>query len=208
MASASEVQGDITLDSRITKKSVPPAVYDLRGMSQGEKHERVKSVSKFSHIAVWLEGESNAAPPIAATMRQVDLRFDPELLIVPTGSKVLFPNFDPLFHNIFSLSPTQPFDLGYYEKGKTREVVFSHSGIVQIYCHVHPEMYGVVVVTPSCWTARPSEGGTFAFTGVAPGKYRVVVWQRSGGLVHKNISVPSSGAVRVSFRLPLGDEDQ
>jgi plastocyanin len=207
-AAASDVQGNITLDSRITKKTVPPAVYELRGMALREKRERANDVSKFGHIAVWLEGESVTATPITATMRQIDLRFDPDLLIVPIGSKVLFPNFDPVFHNIFSLSATHPFDLGYYEKGKTRELVFSRSGIVQIYCHVHPEMYGVVVVTPSSWTARPSEDGTFAFTGVAPGKYRVVVWQRSTGLVHKSIAVPSSGAVRVTFRLPMDDENQ
>jgi plastocyanin len=207
-AAASEVQGNITLDSRITKKRVPPAVYDLRGMAPHEQRESAKDFSRFGHIAVWLEGESGAAAPITATMRQIGLRFDPDLLIVPTGSKVMFPNFDQVFHNIFSLSPTQHFDLGYYEKGKTREVVFSRSGIVQIYCHVHPEMYGIVVVTPSSWTARPSEDGAFAFTGVAPGKYRVVVWQRSSGLVHKSISVPSSGAVRVSFRLPVDDENQ
>jgi plastocyanin len=205
---ASEVQGDIRLDSRITKSRVPPAVYDLRGMAPHEKRQKSGNVSKFGHIAVWLEGESISAAPISATMRQSDLHFDPDFLIVPTGSKVLFPNFDPLFHNIFSLSPTQPFDLGYYEKGKSREIVFSRSGIVQIYCHVHPEMYGVVVITPSSFAARPSEDGTFAFTGIAQGKYKCFVWQRSTGLVHKSISVPSNGAVRVSFTLPMDDEGQ
>ena len=95
-------------------------------------------------------------------MQQRNLRFDPDLLIVPTGSKVLFPNLDPVFHNIFSLSRTQTFDLGYYAEGKSREVVFSRPGIVQVYCHVHPEMYGVVVVTPSRWSFE-ARGGRHVF---------------------------------------------
>jgi len=207
-ALASEVSGDIKLDSRLTKKKPPPAVYDLRGMAPHEKQPTPKDVSKFSHIAVWLEAERNSTGPVTTTMRQSDLRFDPDFLIVPQGSKVIFPNLDPLFHNIFSLSPTERFDLGYYEKGKSREVVFSRAGVVQIYCHVHPEMYGVVVVTPSAWITRPSEDGTFSLTGVAPGIYKVVVWQRAAGFVRKSISVPSSGGVHVSFSLPMDDQDQ
>jgi plastocyanin len=205
---ASEIQGNITIDSRISRKSVPPAVYDLRGMTPREIGHKTKEFSKFGHIAVWLETGSGSAPPIKSTMRQAGLRFDPDFLILPTGSTVLFPNFDPLFHNIFSLSPAQRFDLGYYENGKTRQVVFPRSGVVQIYCHVHPEMYGVVVTTPSQWTAIPTGDGTFTFAGVASGKYKVVVWQRTAGLVRQTISVPSNGTVQVNFTLPTDSQDQ
>jgi plastocyanin len=156
----------------------------------------------FGRVAIWLAGGPDLAAPTTSTMQQRNLHFDPDLLIVPTGSKVLFPNLDPVFHNIFSLSRTQPFDLGYYAEGKSRQVVFSRAGIVQVYCHVHPEMYGVIVVTPSRWTSKPAPDGTFTFADVPPGKYQVVIWQHSAGLVSRNISVPSTGGVRVSFRIP------
>jgi plastocyanin len=205
---ASDVQGDIKLDPRMAKKKVPPAVYDLRGMAPAEKRQTPKDISKFSHVAVWLEADRSGAAPVTATMRQYNLRFDPDFLIVPVGSTVVFPNMDPLFHNIFSLSPAEPFDLGYYEKGKSREVLFSRPGIVQIYCHVHPEMYGVVVVTRSSWTAIPADDGSFSFSGVPAGVYKVMVWQRAAGLVSKSISVPSTGAVHIGFSLPTDDKDQ
>ena len=203
---ASELTGQIIVDRKMVQKSLPPAVYDLRGIAVQNK-PKASSSAGFGRVAVWLDG--GAAPtPISATMQQRNRRFEPDLLIVPTGSKVAFPNLDPIFHNIFSLSRTQSFDLGYYSEGKSRDVVFSHPGIIQVYCHVHPEMYGVVVVTSSQWNAVPAADGTFSWTGIPPGKYRLNVWQRSAGLVHKTVAVPESGSAHVSVMLPEEDSDR
>ncbi len=196
------------LNHDIVKKDLPAAVYDLRGMAVHEQASPLASAGRFSRVAVWLEGGSSPSAPLSVIMQQRGRRFEPELLIIPTGSKVGFPNLDPIFHNIFSLSRIQPFDLGYYSEGKTHEEVFSHQGIVQVYCHVHPEMYGIIVVTSSRWTARPAPDGTFSWTDVPPGKYRATVWQRSSGLIYKTISVPEAGSVRVKFNLPKDDIDK
>jgi len=205
---ASEVRGEITLAKEMVKKALPPAVYDLRGMAVHERPGPVARPGGLNRVAVWLEGGLSASGVVTATMQQRGRRFEPDLLIIPPGSKVNFPNLDPIFHNIFSLSRTQPFDLGYYAEGKSHEAVFSRQGIVQVYCHVHPEMYGVIVVTSSRWTAKPAADGTFSWIDVPPGKYRVVVWQRSAGLIHKTISVPETGSVQVKFSLPDDDIDR
>jgi plastocyanin len=190
------------------RKSVPPSIYDLRGIAVHDTHRSAENAGHFGRVAVWLEDSPVSASPVTATMQQHNLRFEPDMLIVPTGSKILFPNFDPIFHNIFSLSRIQPFDLGYYAEGKSREMRFLKEGIVQVYCHVHPEMYAVIVVTSSRWTARPSSDGTFSWTDVPPGKYRVLVWQRSTGLSHKVVVVPATGAVQVRFSLPDDEADR
>jgi hypothetical protein len=135
-------------------------------------------------------------------MRQRDRRLEPALLIVPVGSTVEFPNLDPIFHNIFSLSAARSFDLGYYSQGRNRKVVFPQSGIVQVYCHIHPDMYGVVVVTSSRWTAQPLPDGTFFWPDVPAGKYLLMVWQKSAGLIRKHVTVPESGRVRIKMDLP------
>jgi plastocyanin len=205
-ASASELTGKITLDRRIVKKSLAPAVYDLRGIAvQNNQAGRTKA-GAFGRVAVWLDGNDFTAGPATATMSQENRHFEPDLLIVPPGSKISFPNLDPIFHNIFSLSRVRNFDLGYYSEGKSREVVFPKEGIVQIYCHVHPEMYAVIVVTSSRWTARPNSDGEFSWSGIPGGKYRLTVWQRSAGLLHKPVTIPQSGNVQVEMRLPEEDE--
>jgi plastocyanin len=206
-----DLHGHVEIEGHFAKKSLPPALYDLRGMEPRNKSAAPVRRDSFERVAVWLEPEfpamvqSRAASSNKAVMQQRNRHFEPSLLIVAPGTKVIFPNLDPLFHNIFSFSPTLPFDLGYYAEGKSREIVFPRPGVAQVYCHVHPEMYGVVIVTPSRWTARPSADGTFSFADVPAGRYKAVLWQRAAGLVRKDITISAIGDARVSFVVP---EDQ
>lgn len=180
--------------------------YDLRGAAVRQPAEDNKS-NNFDGIAIWLESRTPSprtasVAPVTAVMEQQDRHFVPGLLILPVGSVVNFPNQDPIFHNIFSLSKTQTFDLGYYPKGKSRTVTFSHPGIVQVYCHVHPNMYGVIVVTSSPWFGKPESNGSFSWTDVPAGSYRLMIWQRFAGLFHRDLTVPESGSVAVRIAIP------
>jgi len=205
---SSEVSGRIIIDKTVAKRTVPAAVYDLRGVAVRENPAEHRGVNGFERVAVWLESSTpSAAKPVNSTMQQHQSHFDPDLLIVPVGSTVAFPNLDPIFHNIFSLSRSQSFDLGYYPQGRSRNVTFPRSGIVQVYCHVHPAMYGVIVVTSSRWAEKPASDGTFSWSDVPAGKYRLVVWQKSTGLVHKSIVVPKTNPIQVTITLPEEDEE-
>ncbi len=207
-AFASDVSCKITIEKAITKKTVALAVYDLRGMAVPDGASTHQNSNEFNRIAVWLDSPApSAASPVTATMQQQDRRFEPALLVVPVGSTVNFPNLDPIFHNIFSLSRTQSFDLGYYSEGKSRSVRFPREGVVQVYCHVHPNMHAVIVVNSSSWSGKPREDGTFSWTGVPAGKYRLLVWQKSLGSVHKTVIVPKDGSVHVDIALPEEDPE-
>jgi len=59
---------------------------------------------------------------------------------------VSFPNQDPFFHNVFSLSPAKTFDLGSYPSGETRKVTFDKSGTVDVECAIHPHMHMSITV--------------------------------------------------------------
>jgi plastocyanin len=208
-AQAAEVSGVILINKKIEKRNVAPAVYDLRGAAVPNKSSP-EPRNEFDRIAVWLEpdnGGARASKPITATIEQRDRRFDPELLIVPVGSTVAFPNQDPIFHNIFSLSRAQSFDLGYYPKGQSRSVRFQRPGVVQVYCHVHPNMYAAVVVTDTPWFGKPGAGGTVSWKDVPPGKYRMLAWHKVAGLFRKDVTVPDAGPVSVTLSIPL-DEDE
>lgn len=77
---------------------------------------------------------------------QKNRSFTASQLKVKVGDSVSFRNDDPFFHNIFSLSDTQPFDLGSYPQGQSRKATFTREGRVEIECAIHPEMKMVVHV--------------------------------------------------------------
>jgi plastocyanin len=202
-AFATDISGRIVLKKNLNKKSVNAAVYDLRGIAV-ETAPSLPKQGSFNHTAAWLEtgAPGNPVSPATAKMQQLGRRFQPDVLVVPAGSTVEFPNLDPIFHNIFSLSRSQAFDLGYYAEGKSRTVRFTRPGIVQVYCHIHANMYGVIIVAPSAWFGLPDSEGLFAFTRVPPGEYRLAVWQRSAGLFRKKLQVGNSGTIHVDVMLP------
>jgi hypothetical protein len=119
-------------------------------------------------------------PPVAPprggyTLLQKNKMFSPHLLVVPTGSVVMFPNADPFFHNVFSLFNGQRFDLGLYEAGKTKAVTFSREGISYIFCNIHSEMSAVVVsLSTPLYSIADSDGGFHIWA--APGDYEMHLW--------------------------------
>jgi plastocyanin len=202
---AGDVAGHALITKRLTKKALSPIVYNLRGaVAAPQTPAKSDSANEFDQLVVVLEGgSSQPKPPETVVIDQRNMRFDPDLVIVPTGSTVQFPNADPIFHNIFSLSKTQPFDLGFYPQGRSRTVKFTRNGIVQVYCHIHANMYAAIVVTSSPWYARPSEDGSFSWTNVPAGHYRLIAWHKIAGLFKTGIDVPESGKVDATIRIPI-----
>src|SRR5450755_1781667 len=61
-----------------------------------------------------LDGSPKHAAPVHAVMDQVDRAFVPDLLVVPVGSTVSFPNSDSVSHQIYSFSSSKRFQLPLY----------------------------------------------------------------------------------------------
>ena len=131
--------------------------------------------------AVWLtllhpEAASTLATRRNYTLLQKNKMFSPHLLIVPVGSVVHFPNADPFFHNVFSLFDGRRFDLGLYEAGSTKDVVFSREGVSYIFCNIHPEMSAVVIVVNTAYYDVVDVQGRIRMKGVPPDTYLMHVW--------------------------------
>jgi plastocyanin len=203
-ASAGDVQGRAIITKRLTKKALSPVVYNLRGAVPGTSAATRAEPSEFDRLVVILDGgAAHAKPPETVVINQRNMRFEPDLVVIPTGSTVHFPNADPIFHNIFSLSKIQAFDLGFYPQGQSRTVKFSRSGIVQVYCHIHANMYAAIVVTSSPWYARPAVDGSFSWSDVPAGHYRLTAWHKIAGLFKTEIDVPESGKMDTTIRIPI-----
>jgi hypothetical protein len=129
---------------------------------------------------IWLKplqpGTARTPVPGKFTLLQKNKMFTPHLLVVPVGSGVAFPNADPFFHNVFSLFDGKRFDLGLYEAGSTRSVVFSRVGVSYIFCNIHSEMSAVVIALDTPFYSIADPQGAFHVEGVPDGDYTLHVW--------------------------------
>ena len=156
-----------------------------------------------TRVVIYIEGPGPQGEPVVSRMEQMNRRFTQETVVIPVGSKVMFPNMDPIFHNVFSLSRPRSFDLGNYPQGESRTVTFSTPGIVYVNCHLHPNMTAAVVVTPNQWNTKSDRDGHFTLADVPPGKYTVVAWHKTAGFFRQQVEVAAGAAPSVEFLIPL-----
>ena len=107
---------------------------------------------------------------------QKNKQFHPHVLAVPVGTAVQFPNEDPFFHNVFSLYKGKKFDLGLYEAGGSRTVVFDKPGVSFIFCNIHPDMNAYVLALSTSYFDVSDRDGHLQIDAVPYGKYRTEVW--------------------------------
>ena len=200
---AAELTGQIVITKKLAKRQVTLPSYQLRGAAAAPAPADTARMDEYRDMVVYLEGHlPDTEKPVFTELTQRNQRFEPHLLVVPAGSTVSFPNADPIFHNVFSLSTTKKFDLGYYPEGHTRQVKFDDPGVVQVYCHLHPNMYAAVVVTPNRWYARPADDGSFRLNDVPPGTYQLVAWHTRAGFFRRHIQVGMDNPPTVILNIP------
>ncbi len=145
------------------------------------RDSRVEAVSKrgeYSGVVVSLTPVSAPAPtPPAkhAAMVQKGKSFKPHLLPVVAGTTVDFPNFDPIFHNAFSSFNGQIFDVGLYPPGSSRSVRFTRTGVVRVFCNIHPAMSAIILVLNTPYFTATARDGSFSID-VPPGSYELNVF--------------------------------
>jgi len=137
-----------------------------------------------SNVAIWLtpvdraggDPVKNVASEKTPQLVQRHKTFEPHVLIVPVGTRVEFPNKDPFFHNIFSLFDGKRFDLGLYEAGTTRTVLFDRAGVSFLFCNIHAEMSAVVLSVDTPYFGLTDRSGNLHIRDVPNGRYQVNVW--------------------------------
>ncbi len=124
---------------------------------------------------VWLTREGLSAPkkPKQVTLEQKEYQFSESLMVVPRGTQVFFPNEDQDYHNVFSLSKAERFDLGRYKKGEkpVPSILFDKLGLIDVRCEIHEHMRALVLVVESPYVVTTDKNGTFQLKGIPPGTY-------------------------------------
>ena len=196
---AGRVTGTVTLTMATSSRSTSSA-YDRRAVSP-----RAKPLPESRNVVIYFEGIPASVDLMAmkAAIAQKDEQFVPHLVAVTTGSSVSFPNDDPFFHNVFSLSRGASFNLGRYPSGVTRSRLFSGAGIVKVFCELHSHMSAVVRVFDHPWFAIPDDQGSFSIDGVPAGEHTLVAWHERIGERRDRVSIRPGQATNVTFTLPV-----
>lgn len=132
---------------------------------------------------IWLPGLDSGTPGAAvpATVTSRNKRFEPHVVAVTKGGSVAFPNVDPIYHNAFSVSAANAFDLGLYRKGASRSAALKTPGLVHVYCNIHPEMAAYVMVVEGDLFGVAGDDGRVRLAGIPPGRHLVRLWNEMAG---------------------------
>ncbi|HEY2748859.1 MAG TPA: carboxypeptidase regulatory-like domain-containing protein [Polyangia bacterium] len=142
------------------------------------------------------DGKFKRRTPVHRVVEQRQRDFAPHVLAVPTGSTVAFPNFDTIFHNVFSRSEAAAFDLGNYRNGQSREYKFDKDGIVHLGCNLHSNMSAYIVVVSEPHYVLTDGSGHFRFRSLEPGKYKMRVFsEHAEPAVQEVVVKPSANEV-------------
>jgi plastocyanin len=143
-----------------------------------------------------------------ATSEQVKIaqrkkQFEPRVSITSIGSTVDFPNFDRVFHNVFSLSMPRSFDLGLYRKGKSKSVRFDQPGLVQVYCNIHPHMAAYLMIVDSARHGVADSDGVIMLRGIPAGRQTVRGWNARGGMWTRKVTVRPARTTTVTVEVDI-----
>lgn len=138
-----------------------------------------------------LDGPAPARQLHSVAVSQRNKTFSPRVLAVPAGTSVSFPNDDDIFHNVFSRSQKNTFDLGLYRAGASKSRTFATPGVVRIFCNIHPQMTALVVAAPTPWVVTAGADGAWRLD-LPAGRYRLTAMSERAAATTAEVTV--SGA--------------
>ena len=150
-----------------------------------------------TQVIVWVD-EPAAKPSKPVVISQKGMKFTPTTAAAVTGQTVDFPNDDDTAHQVYSLSATKKFNLGFYAAGEKRSVVVDKPGIVDVRCYIHQNMKATLIVVPGTQYAVTTLDADYTIADVAPGKRVIKMWSASGEQ-RKEVVVPKTGELTVDF---------
>ena len=202
------LRGSVTLGPRLTARKMRFTLYpDLSGAAPPASRSTGEEIK---NVVLYLESPAIGASELhpraeSFQMEQKNESFLPHILPILKGSTVVFPNSDPIYHNVFSLSKPASFDLGRYPRGATRSVRFDEAGVVKVFCHIHSDMSGVILVLDNPYFTTPDAEGSFRFPELPTGTYTVTAWHERARPIRREVLIRAGQETTMDFAIPLED---
>lgn len=182
-----KVSGNSEEEDEAAKIAPPPQVGVLTGTMQIDG----KAGGGFGLVTLEpASGKWKPRTPKRGVIEQRGREFLPHVAAISVGSTLAFPNFDTVFHNVFSSSPSAMFDLGIYKVGEAREYTFTKEGIIRLGCNLHANMSAYIAVVSAPSYVVTDDKGSFSFKRLAPGKYKLRAWsEKSKAPITQDITI-------------------
>jgi plastocyanin len=175
--------------------------YDSRKFKFVEKVDYSQLTDFIVYIDQPITNLPVSAPKTVQVVTQRDAVFRPHVLPVLAGTTVEWPNKDDIFHNVFSISESNPFDLGLYKDPEVKKVQFKNVGRVDVFCSIHSQMSCVILVLQNPFFAATDRSGRFRIPNVPAGSYKLKAWHQRVPPDLKEVVVPETGEVQIEFTL-------
>jgi plastocyanin len=204
-----------TLTGTVRAEGKPGAERDATGSAYDSRKLRFAERVDYAELrdfVVYIEGPMGDKPAPPAGLLTIDTRrvmqkgaeFKPHVLPVVVGTTVEWPNNDDIFHNVFSMSETKPFDLDLYKGNPpNKRVTFDKPGRVDVFCSIHANMHCVVLVLENPCFAVTDGHGHYVINNVPPGTYRLKAWHERLPAQTRQITVTETGEVKTDFVLGI-----
>src|SRR5262249_52365539 len=157
-AAAGAIRGHVDVRLTLSPVAARPDPGGLGMAAPRDPRGRRRSVGYFDPAP---QAALEAGEQRRARLGERDHRLAPPLLAVVAGTWVDFPNDDKTYHNVFSLSKTQEFNLGRYAAGHSKAIRFENPGIVRVFCDIHSHMSAFILVFAHRYFAVTDDEGRY-----------------------------------------------
>lgn len=205
---AADIKGTVTIVSKIKKAA--QGKKKKKGEYGGDDFLSKKGGSgsiaitdEAQQVVVFILETKKKTPPAKKNplMSQKKRTFIPHVLPILAGSEVDFPNYDKIYHAVYSDSSAKKIELPEYANGDSRTVTFNKEGIVELFCGIHTNMNAYILVLQNPFFTMPDASHKYEINDVPPGEYTLKAWHPRLDTVEKKITVPASGVLTVDFKL-------
>jgi plastocyanin len=199
--------GKPTITGKINFKGQPPETpeIDMKGVPDChrlhanpvfEESVVVNENQTLKNVVVYISaglpaGDPPPPPAEPAVLNQVGCVYEPHVLAVQTGQKIVVKNSDAFLHNVHSLANVNPaFNFGQpnIDPGKHVEPMKA-AEVFRVKCDVHPWMNAHVAVFEHPYFSVTGDDGSFSITNLPPGNYTLTAWHETLGEQKQEVTV-------------------
>jgi plastocyanin len=171
------------------------------------KVNRKQEVKEPSNVVIYFTGFEEAPLPEAYKLEQKNRKFTPSVSVVTLGQQVEFINRDKIKHNVFSMSKAKQFDIGEMGEQQVGKVEFEKTGIVDLYCNIHPNMNGSLLVVPNRAFAITNNSGEYRIEKIPVGEYTVFAWHSLANPVKQLVKISEGQVTTVNWEVALTKDE-